>query len=460
MFQKLKDAQLLDCKVHVIQPIPQGRVAQLAENRDGYHVILQGIEDGKPVTQVTKVNVLSSWINPYLTSGTIKTLASDRNNVVVVSNTTESGIEYEENDRIEMDPPSSFPAKLTQFLFHRFHQFAEEEVFILPCELIDKNGEKLKFCVEQYAALWRLDERFQKFLDNKVYFYNTLVDRIVTGFPKDPKEGVVSSIAASDPNTVVAEPYHLWVIEGSKKLEQLIPFGKSDLNVLYTDNLKAHREVKVRVLNGIHSCLVPLGISLGLKEVRQCIKHPSIIRFVEMMIKDEIIVGLEEDFSRDYLTAYAEKIVERLLNPFVSHQLADISLNHLSKVQTRILPGIKACHMRVGHFPPLSVFAIASTFYLYSSPLFEINEMDAKAKQDCINARFNLQQHDDLSRYFDELLRSDIFLEEHKGLLKAIKKDVVSFMVQMKELGMLSALNSVLDADAAYNESVRILVGS
>ena len=105
----------------------------------------------------------------------------------VVSNTTEAGIVYDADDRFEMNPPKSFPGKLTKFLYHRFETFqgdTSKGLVMLPVELIDDNGIMLKKCVMQQIANWGLSDAFKSWIEEACVFTATLVDRIVTGYPR------------------------------------------------------------------------------------------------------------------------------------------------------------------------------------------------------------------------------------------------------------------------------------
>ncbi len=378
MLQKLKDKGHFTGEVHVLQPIAEGRCAALSKSNAGYHAVLQGVLDGHEVCETTTIDVVNSWTNPYEVPGILEKLAHLAVSMVVISNTTEAGIIFDPACKLTDEPPVSFPAKLTKFLYARFDYQADQDVYILPCELIDQNGDALHKAVTQYSKSWLLGNEFDQWLESKVIFYNTLVDRIVSGYPRYNKHPKIEKLAAIDENLVVAEPYHLWVLEGPEKLEELLPFGKAGLNVIYTNRLKAYRELKVRILNGLHTAMVPLGIASGLKYVGECFEEPSLQKFLEDMLNHEIIPCLTSHFSAEYLQSYSQRILDRFRNPYLKHKLADISLNSLSKIQARLFPTIEDYLEVEGVVPTLTTCAVASLLFNYATQPenFTINEAD------------------------------------------------------------------------------------
>ena len=91
------------------------------------------------------------------------------------------------------------------------------------CELIDKNGETLKSIILKIADDNSLGEDFKKWIETENTFCNTLVDRIVTGYPKDEK----IDLPYTDNMLNTSELFHLWVIEGPKDILKEIPFDKT-----------------------------------------------------------------------------------------------------------------------------------------------------------------------------------------------------------------------------------------
>ena len=96
---------------------------------------------------------------------------------IIISNTTEAGIVYSENDKIDNVLNVTYPGKLTKFLYERFLHFKgdnEKGLLILPVELIEENGTNLKKCVLNYIELWSLGDDFKNWVLENSYFSNTL----------------------------------------------------------------------------------------------------------------------------------------------------------------------------------------------------------------------------------------------------------------------------------------------
>src|SRR5690606_30973708 len=252
----------------------------------------------------------------------------------ITSNTTEAGIAYRPEDRLADAPPKSFPGKLTALLHKRF-ELGKKGFTIIPCELIDRNGEKLKEIVLQYANDWQLGDAFIQWLERENTFCCSLVDRIVPGYPRDKAQALAEELGYQDHLMVTAEPFLFWVIEGPASLSERLPLAKAGLNVVVTDDMTPYRERKVHLLNGPHTAMVPLALLAGLETVEDVMNDAAYSVFVKRLIEDELIPML--DLPKEELQSYAEAVQERFKNPFIRHELTSISLNSISKFKTRLL---------------------------------------------------------------------------------------------------------------------------
>ena len=246
-FHKLREKGLYDGKIVVIQPIEKGMVDLLNQQKGEYNLFLRGIQDGEVVNEHTHITSISRGINPYTNFEDYMALAENPDLRVIVSNTTEAGIEYLGTEKLSDAPAKSYPAKLTQFLYKRF-QTGLKGFILLPCELIDNNADNLKACVLKYADLWELGQDFKNWIEKENDFCNTLVDRIVTGYPRDEVEALTEQIGYTDNLIDTAEIFHLWVIEGHHEDE--LPFNKAGYNIVWTDDAKPYK--KRKVLSLIH----------------------------------------------------------------------------------------------------------------------------------------------------------------------------------------------------------------
>lgn len=357
MFQKINDDGTFTGNVVVVQPIEKGLCGMLSEQDCIYTHVMRGLENGEPTVLKDVINVISRCVEPYADFEAYLKLADQPEFRFIVSNTTESGISYHEGDQITDAPPVSYPAKLTCLLYRRY-QNGMDGFILLPCELIDKNGSKLKELVLRYAKEWNLGEGFIAWLEEKNIFCNTLVDRIVTGRPTEDL-----GLNYNDPMANTSELFHLWVIEAPESVKEELPFTESGLNVVWTNDLERYRTRKVRILNGAHTSLVPYAMLRGFETVGECVANEEMCAYIKKCVYDEIIPTL--DLSREELTEYADNVLERFANPYICHKLASIALNSVSKFKVRVLPSILEYKKRFGTYPEtlLRGFAALLDFY-------------------------------------------------------------------------------------------------
>jgi tagaturonate reductase len=385
MIDILNEKTDFNSAVQIIQPLPEGKGNDINAQDGLYHVLLQGIAKGKEINEARLITCVSGVINPY--DDWVAYLKQAENPALkfIVSNTTESGIAFNPSDQASNKIPQTFPGKLTIFLFKRYHHFngaADKGLIFLPCELIDRNADTLKKCIIQYIDHWQLPKSFEEWIWSHNIFCNTLVDRIVTGFPKENASQIQQRLGYEDNLLVVAEPFHLWVIEGDPRVEQHLPFAQAGLNVKFVSDLTPYRTQKVRILNGAHTSMVPVAYLRGLRTVREAVEDPQVGTFVKKIIFDEIIPTL--DLPEKELHQFASDVMERFRNPFINHQLISISLNSISKFSVRVLPSFIAYYKKTGKLPPGVTFSLAALIAFYRGtwdgneiPLSDSNEIIA-----------------------------------------------------------------------------------
>ena len=359
MIQKMTDAGVFEGSVVVVQPIEQGMCDMLESQNCGYTHIIRGAEG----VDKTVCNVISRCVKPYEDFEAYLALALQPEMRFVISNTTESGIVFEDGDKITDAPPKTFPAKVTLLLKKRFEAKLPGFIFI-PCELIDRNGDNLKKCVLKYADLWNLGDEFKAWVEKENVFTNTLVDRINTGFPRG--ENIDLGYADNMLNT--SEYFHLWVIETDFDLEEELPFSKAGLNVIITpDQLERYRTRKVRILNGAHTSMVPYALLSGLETVKDATEDKVMSEHLRKCVFDEIIPTL--DLDKDELIDYAENVMIRFSNPYIKHFLSSIALNSVSKFKVRVLPSILEYNKRFGKLPETLTFSLAKLIEFYRTDM-------------------------------------------------------------------------------------------
>lgn len=357
--QKLNDNDLYDGKIVVIKPTNRGNVDKFLAQNCEYNLFLRGIDNGEEKCEHTKINAISRIINPYENWQSCLDLARSENVRFVVSNTTEAGIVFDDTCSFDDEAPASFPAKLTRMLYERF-SVGLGGLVMLPCELIDNNADELKKCVLQYAELWDLSGEFVEWVNSDNQFCNTLVDRIVTGYPADEAEELCKELGYEDKLIDTAEIFHLWVIQGD--FESELPLKKAGFNVVWTDDVKLFKKMKVRILNGAHTSMVCAGILSGIDTVGECMRDEDIYPFMQKCVKDEILKTIGET---DENIAFASAVEDRFKNPYIKHLLRSIVLNSVSKFSVRVLPTIMEYREKFGTYPRALSFSLASLIYFY-----------------------------------------------------------------------------------------------
>ena len=369
-----------DYGVYAIKPTPSNKSDMLKlfeKQQNKYHVILRGSENGETVETFCKVDALEKVINPFEDYESYIALAKDPDLKIIVSNTTEAGICFNPNDKIDGFINMTYPAKLTKFLYERYTA-GLDGVYLLPVELIDNNADELKACVEQYINLWQLPNGFKRWNDEKNFYCNTLVDRIVSGFPKDEKNKahLEALIGEADGLMTVGEPFGLWAIEEKGNIAEYIKEGSHNIEVVLTNDIGYYKKRKVRVLNGSHTNLVSAGLMLGAETVYDCMIDEKLSAFVEMTLKNEINPYVSDDIAATAI--FANSVKDRFLNPFLNHLLISISLNSISKWKARVLPSFKDYYAENGTLAPNLTVGFSYLMALYSSIEKSGNAYEAK----------------------------------------------------------------------------------
>ncbi|WP_172250788.1 tagaturonate reductase [Saccharibacillus deserti] len=360
--QQMNDRGLFGGSAVLVQPISKETNFAFARQDYLFTVLLNGIEQGQPVDSAEVVSSISRLVNPYTDYADYLALADDRQLSLIVSNTTEAGIVYRPEDRYEDEPPAGFPGKLTALLYRRF-SLGGPGFTVIPCELIDRNGEKLLEIVKKHADDWSLGEDFKKWLDTDNTFCCSLVDRIVPGFPRGREQELQQRLGYRDDLAVTAEPYLLWVIEGPDSIREQLPFEQAGLNVIVTEDMTPYRERKVHLLNGPHTAMVPLGLLAGLETVEDVMNDEAFSGYVRSLIEHELIPML--DLPLEQLRSYAEAVQERFRNPSIRHELRSISLNSVSKFRSRLLPILLRFVRERRELPHGIVLALSALLYGY-----------------------------------------------------------------------------------------------
>lgn len=424
MIDRLNKEADFDGGVVVVQPLAQGLIPMINEQDGLYTLYLRGLQDGQKVEETRVVDCITRGINPFENTDEFFECASNPELRYIISNTTEAGIEYKPNQNPDDFAGLTFPGRLTLFMKRRFDNKLPG-FLLLPCELIDKNGDELKACVLKYAKDFGYGDDFIKWVEEENYFTNTLVDRIVTGYPRDTASEMEKEYGYLDNIIDTAEIFHLWVIQGDKKYAEELPFDKIGLNVLWTDDVTPYKKRKVRILNGAHTMMVLAAHLAGLETVKEAMDDELVFNFMKTGVFDEIIPTL--DLPKDELIQFANDVIERFQNPFIKHYLLSIALNSVSKYQVRVLPSVLEYIKENNKEPKCLVFSLAALIAFYRTDA-------ANDNPDVMEFMKTASVDDILSK------------EEYWGTdLSMLKDSINGYLKSIEEKGIRAAMEEVVN---------------
>ncbi len=428
---------VFDGDIVLIKPIEFGSLTAFHKQDCQYTVSLRGIVDGEAKVLNRKITSVADAVDSYSEYDKYRKLAQIDTLRFVVSNTTEAGIVFDEKDRFEYEPPKTFPGKLTKFLYERFETFRGDRskgLVMLPVELIDDNGIMLKKCVMQFIDLWKLGEEFKSWVEEACIFTSTLVDRIITGYPRDKETEEWEKLGYVDQLMVTGEPFALWVIESSKDISKEFPLPDAGLPVLFTDNQKPYKQRKVRILNGAHTSFVLASYLAGNDYVKESMDDADIRNFMMKTLYEEVIPTLT--LPKKDLEEFAEAVIARFNNPYVKHALLSISLNSVSKWRARCLPSFLGYVEKYGKLPIHLTFSLAALMAFYTGSeirdgalIGHRNGQEYQIRDDAAVLDFFSEHSKDSTPEFVEafLTREDFFgrnLNQIEGLTKAVCEDL------------------------------------
>lgn len=361
ILQDLNDKGAISADVVVVQPMPLGRVKDIAAQDGLYTLRLEGIDKGERVKKSEIIDVIGDCVNPFTDYEKFLRYGESEDLQIIISNTTEAGIALDTTDTDFTVCPKSFPGKLLALLKRRYEKFggaADKGLAIVPCELIDNNGDELYRVLTELAKVNNMDEKFIEWMQTANHFTSTLVDRIVPGYPKAEIPAIQEETGYIDNNVVKGEIFHLWVLKKEPFVQKVLPADSTGLNVIFADDIKPYKQRKVKILNGSHTALVPVAYLCGIDTVGESMADPTIGKYVRDFIFDEVNPTI--DLPQDQMTAFANSVIERYQNPFIRHELMSIALNSTTKFKTRLLPTLLDYVRIFGKLPEHLIFSFAA----------------------------------------------------------------------------------------------------
>ncbi len=365
--QMMNDSSVFNGSVVIMQPNGSERVKTFEKQNSMFTVYERGKYNGEIVDKSEVITSVKECVNPKTDFDKIIDYIKLDSLDIIISNTTEAGIVCDEKCKLSDNPPSSYPAKLTKLLFERYKHFNGDKkkgIYVLPVELIENNGEVLESIVIKYSHLWNLGNEFVNWVMSSCTFCSTLVDRIVTGFPRSNYDEFCKSLGYQDELLTVCEPYFSWIIEDKNDIKNVFPLDKARLNVTWCNNLAMFRERKVKILNGTHTMSVLAAFLAGHNIVREMMNDQLFLEFIKNGVNNEIVPTI--DLPKEECVEFANSVFERFDNPFIDHKLLNISLNSVSKYKARCLPSIIEYYNLFGVCPKILAFSLASLICFYS----------------------------------------------------------------------------------------------
>lgn len=438
-----------DGSVVIVKPIEFGSLDRFREQECQYTVQLRGRVDGEPKKINRIVTSVADAVDAYTEYEKYAEYAALDTLRFIVSNTTEAGIVYDETDDIHLNPPKSYPGKLTKFLYERFQHFhgaLDKGLIILPVELIDDNGLHLKECVLKQAANWSLEKAFVTWLEEACIFTSTLVDRIVTGYPKDEAEELCREFGYEDHLIDTGEPFALWVIESPKDFSKEFPLPEAGLPVIFTKDHHPYKQRKVRILNGAHTSFVLASYLCGNDIVLQSMNDPLILNFIKGTLYDEVIPTLT--LPKQDLMEFAEAVLARFNNPYVKHAHLSISLNSVSKWRARCMPSFLDYVKQEGKLPVHLTFSIAALMAFYTGT--EIREkalIGHRGEEEyqilddqAVLAFFAANSTKEPQEYAHLVLSNEAFWGQDLSSLPGVEDAVTEYISEIRKKGMRAAM--------------------
>lgn len=431
--------------VVIVKPIEFGNLDRFHNQECQYTVQLRGRVNGEPAKLNRIVTSVADAVDSYGEYDKYAEYAKLDTLRFIVSNTTEAGIVYDPDDRLEYTPPKSYPGKLAKFLYERYKHFngdVNKGLIMLPVELIDDNGLHLKECVLKQADNWGLEEGFVKWLNDACIFTSTLVDRIVTGYPKDEAEELCKEFGYKDELIVTGEPFALWVIESPKDLSDELPLPDAGLPVIYTPDHHPYKQRKVRILNGAHTSFVLASYLCGNDIVRQSMNDELILKFIKGTLFDEVIPTLT--LPKQDLLDFAEAVLARFNNPYVKHAHLSIALNSVSKWRARCMPSFLDYVKNEGKLPTHLSFSIAALMAFYTGTeirdkalIGHRNGEEYQILDDEAVLKFFAENSSKEAQEFTEaVLSNTAFWGQDLSKVEGLKDLVTEYITSIREIGM------------------------
>lgn len=425
--------------------------AKLETQDNIYTVLNRGVLNGRVIEKPQIVTSVSRCVDSVLDWEETKRVVCLEDLKVIVSNTTEAGIRYCKADSLDNIAAASYPAKLAALLYTRFKHFkgADKKLLILPTELIEQNGTELREYVLKYADDWRFGADFASWVDRSCCFANTLVDKIVSGFPFEDYAKTAEKLGYDDPMLVACEPFLFWAIECPKPYRSLFPADKCGLDIVFCDDIKPYKKRKVRILNGAHTATVLAAFLCGYDTVGEMMSDKLFVKYIDRLVYEEIIPAANMDNS--FLKSFAASVFDRFGNPYIKHKLLDISLNSVSKFNARC-KGTLLDAIRLKIDCEITIFSLAALICFYDGTFQNGVYFGTRGGE---SEKYEIRDSAEVLRFMSDawtgsnpvqkILSNKEFWEIDLSEIDGLEQKVSDRILNIKEKGMRRAIEILLD---------------
>ncbi|MGV8878773.1 MAG: tagaturonate reductase [Sphingobacteriaceae bacterium] len=440
-------------RIVVVKSTDHGTTDEFDEQDNYYTLSVRGYENGQPVSE----NVICSAISRVLSAGKqwqeVLDCAANKEMSIIISNTTEIGIQLVKDD-ISQQPPVSFPGKLLAFLYRRYQVFegySSSGMVIIPTELISENGTKLAQIILDLAEQNNLEAEFISWLKQHNQFCNSLVDRIVPGKPDEQTlAGIEADLGYQDNLLIVAEPYRLWAIEAPEKTKELLSFYQADSGVIIKPDINQYRELKLRLLNGTHTFCCGLAFLSGFKTVKEAMEDVDFLSFVSQLLQTEIAPSIPYDIEEEEKREFGEQVLDRFKNPTIAHAWLSITLHYTSKMKMRNVPLILNYYQLFHQVPKLFSKGFAA-YLLFMKPVKKegdklFGELDGQYYPlNDEHAPYFKEKWDSLAlaNFVQEILQNQSLWGHDLNILPGFAQEVTAQLKHMMAKGVKNNLKNV-----------------
>jgi len=364
--EKANQKGIFNGRIIVVKSTGNGDVSSFQEQDNLYTLSIRGIKNGQNINE----NIICSAISKILQANTqwsdILNYAANPSIQIIISNTTEAGLQYVE-EKLTHEPSLSFPGKLTQCLYHRYIKLGhapESKIVVLPTELLTDNGFILKSIIEKLIHFNNYPISFGEWINQKVIFCNTLVDRIVPGkLSNEHQQILLEKYGYTDSNAIMCEPYALWAIESGQEVNELLTFSTVNEEIKIVPDISQFKELKLRILNGSHTLLCAKAIAEGFETVFLAMNNPMFRKYAEELIFEEIIPSLPAEIKNEDKVSFAKDVIDRFSNPNIAHKWTSIAVQYPMKLNFRVLPLLKSYTQTTGISPKKMVECIKEVLH-------------------------------------------------------------------------------------------------